>query len=344
MTEQNRKSLRNFYCRDYLWELFEAMTRDLGCSMDYLINESMRQYARSRNYSLSDMSAMSLPNAQQQPMAPPNYRAGYDNYRQAAGDYGHQKPAPEPDHMGANQFGPSNRGFDHQTFERMPAVGAGAAPRQYEHHQKPMQGFEQRAPQPQQTPLPPAPPQSTAKPPPPPLGSGFSPPGHQPFQPPAPPQAPPQQPPPQAPPQQPPPQPPPSSQQGFGQQPAFGNTPQPRPTNQNFRPEGIPPIVPQIPAAARPKLSLFFNNQQYPIDKDRFVIGRGSQMTDLTIRDGNISRRHCAVIFQDSAYFIKDFNSTNGVEFQDKRVDSKKIEEGDVFHLCDYELRFSFHE
>ena len=53
MTDQNRKTLRSYYCRDYLWELFEVMTRDLGCSMDYLINESMRHYARSRNYSLA---------------------------------------------------------------------------------------------------------------------------------------------------------------------------------------------------------------------------------------------------------------------------------------------------
>ena len=52
MTDSNRKTLRSFLCRDYLWELFEMMTRDLGCSMDYLINESMRHYARSRNYSL----------------------------------------------------------------------------------------------------------------------------------------------------------------------------------------------------------------------------------------------------------------------------------------------------
>ncbi|MCK6571279.1 hypothetical protein L6V77_09275, partial [Myxococcota bacterium] len=53
MSDQNRKTLRSFYCRDYLWELFEVMTRDLGCSMDYLINEAMRHYARSRNYSLA---------------------------------------------------------------------------------------------------------------------------------------------------------------------------------------------------------------------------------------------------------------------------------------------------
>ena len=48
--DQNKKTLRNFQCRDYLWEIFEQMSAELECSTDYLINEAMRQYARSRNY------------------------------------------------------------------------------------------------------------------------------------------------------------------------------------------------------------------------------------------------------------------------------------------------------
>src|SRR5690606_4795674 len=48
--DQNKKTLRQFQCRDYLWEIFEQMSAELECSVDYLINESMRQYARSRNY------------------------------------------------------------------------------------------------------------------------------------------------------------------------------------------------------------------------------------------------------------------------------------------------------
>ena len=36
--------------RDYLWETFEQMSAELECSVDYLVNEAMRQYARSRNY------------------------------------------------------------------------------------------------------------------------------------------------------------------------------------------------------------------------------------------------------------------------------------------------------
>src|SRR6188472_3609477 len=51
--DQNKKTLRHFQCRDYLWEIFEQMSAELDCSTDYLINEAMRQYARSRNYGTS---------------------------------------------------------------------------------------------------------------------------------------------------------------------------------------------------------------------------------------------------------------------------------------------------
>ncbi len=206
MTEQNRKTLRSFYCRDYLWELFEVMTRDLGCSMDYLVNEAMRHYARSRNYSLASASRQSEP--------------------QVVAPYADQEP---------------------------------------------------------EQPQAPAPP--TARP--------------------------------------------------SAPAPAAGRRPPPLP-GQPRAPE------PQPAQAGRPPLYLLFNGQRYRIDKEKFIIGRGSQMTDLTIRDGNISRKHCAVIYRGGSYFIKDLDSTNGIEFNGKRIEHKRVEEGDTFYLCDYELRFTF--
>ncbi len=87
---------------------------------------------------------------------------------------------------------------------------------------------------------------------------------------------------------------------------------------------------------------MIFNGQKLPVAKDEFVIGRGSKTADLPIKDGNISRRHAAVVRQNGDYFIKDLGSTNGIEFQGERVDSRRITDGDIFHLCDYELKFSF--
>jgi len=46
--DPNKKTPRNFQCRDILWDAFQQMAQELECSVDYLINESMKQYARQR--------------------------------------------------------------------------------------------------------------------------------------------------------------------------------------------------------------------------------------------------------------------------------------------------------
>ncbi|HEY6475580.1 MAG TPA: FHA domain-containing protein [Polyangia bacterium] len=100
--------------------------------------------------------------------------------------------------------------------------------------------------------------------------------------------------------------------------------------------DGTPAAQPSVP------VYLVFDNQKYRIDKDQFIIGRGTKSSDLPIKDGNISRKHAAVIRRNGTYFIKDLGSTNGIDFKGMRIDNKRIEEGDIFHLCDYELRFTF--
>jgi hypothetical protein len=109
----------------------------------------------------------------------------------------------------------------------------------------------------------------------------------------------------------------------------------------------VPPSPAPRPAAepvgqSAPTLFLIFNNQRIPIDKDQFIIGRGSKTSDLPIKDGNISRKHAAVIRRNGTYYIKDLGSTNGIDYKGMRIDNKRIDEGDVFHLCDYELRFTY--
>ena len=129
------------------------------------------------------------------------------------------------------------------------------------------------------------------------------------------------------------PPPPPGARRGMQQQ--FGSTS--RSVSRPLRPSPQPPAH-----AAAPVLYLVFNNERIPIDKDQFIIGRGSKTSDLAIKDGNISRKHAAVIRRNGVYYIKDLGSTNGIDFKGMRIDNKRIEEGDIFHLCDYELRFTF--
>jgi pSer/pThr/pTyr-binding forkhead associated (FHA) protein len=102
-----------------------------------------------------------------------------------------------------------------------------------------------------------------------------------------------------------------------------------------------PPMPPHM-GAAGPTLFLIYNGQRYPVTKDQFIIGRGSKTSDLPIKDGNISRKHAAVIRRNGTFYIKDLGSTNGIDYKGMRIDNKRIDEGDVFHLCDYELRFTY--
>src|SRR5262249_22656056 len=59
--DQSKKTMRHFYCRDVLWETFEQMANDFDCSIDYLVNEAMRAYARGKNYALPSSSTASQP-------------------------------------------------------------------------------------------------------------------------------------------------------------------------------------------------------------------------------------------------------------------------------------------
>ncbi len=104
-----------------------------------------------------------------------------------------------------------------------------------------------------------------------------------------------------------------------------------------------PPPPPAATAAPQyGTLSIYYQGERFPITKDRFIIGRGKQSSDLTIKDPNVSRQHAMIEFLNGQYYIVDMGSTNGVEFNGQRVQRKVINEGDMFKVCDHELQFSF--
>jgi hypothetical protein len=237
-TDRNKKSLRTFQCRDYLWDYFEQMSGELDCSVDYLINEAMRQYARAR--------AQAARSGASQPSIRPSSPGGPS--RSSSGSI----PSIRTTGSGSH-----------------PSMSSPARP----------------------APARPAP--ITA--PPPPDGRDSSP----------------------------------------DLTPPRASMPQP--------PARLAVPAPQPPAAPRRQpLYVIFNGQKVLVDKDEFIVGRGSKYADLPIKDGNISRRHAAIIYQDGQYFMKDLGSTNGVEYGGQRVDARRIDEGDVYHMCDYELRFTY--
>jgi hypothetical protein len=258
--DQSKKTMRHFYCRDVLWETFEQMANDFDCSIDYLVNEAMRYYARSKNY--------------QSPGGPPT--SG--------------QPVP------GGPAGPNSSGA--QAYPA-PGMSGGGPPM----NNKPP-GGPRSGPQTQQPPPNPA------------MAGGLN--ARRP-------------------------QPPTPGYAARGAPQSSGpvaahvsHAPAPAPA---APPSGFGP--PQM-GSAGPTLFLIYNGQRYPVTKDQFIIGRGSKTSDLAIKDGNISRKHAAVIRRNGTFYIKDLGSTNGIDYKGMRIDNKRIDEGDVFHLCDYELRFTY--
>lgn len=95
-------------------------------------------------------------------------------------------------------------------------------------------------------------------------------------------------------------------------------------------------------AQARRVLNVYYQGERYTVTKDRFIIGRGKQSSDLTIKDPNVSRQHAMIEYLDGNYYMVDMGSTNGVEHGGQRVKRHLVNEGDTFRVCDHELRFSF--
>ena len=89
-------------------------------------------------------------------------------------------------------------------------------------------------------------------------------------------------------------------------------------------------------------LTAIYQGERTSVNKEKFIIGRGRQTSDLTIKDPNVSRQHAMVEFQNGVYYMVDLGSTNGVEYQGQRVTRKAIAEGDTFRICDHDLYFTF--
>jgi hypothetical protein len=278
-SDPNKKSARSFQCRDVLWDTFEQMARELECSVDYLINEAMKQYARQRSYGTAGTgaSAAARPMLSQPPSSP--------GFSGAASANAMPTPAvpPPPQMRGPGPLPPPPG--------RLPppparAAGGGLPP--------PPRGL---APPPRGGAMPP--PMRSSAPPPPPASRSVPPPIP-----------------------------------GAGRPPPLNG-----PARGDY---GMGMSGGGLGMGGQLPLTVIYNGERFPVTKDRFVIGRGKQSSDLTLKDPNVSRQHAMVEYQNGVYFMVDMGSTNGVEYNGQRIARKQIAEGDVFRICDHDLRFTF--
>lgn len=76
------------------------------------------------------------------------------------------------------------------------------------------------------------------------------------------------------------------------------------------------------------KGSLFYNENEYPIDKVVFRIGR-EKNNDLIINDMEMSRNHFEIIKDNYVYTIKDLNSKNGTLLNKNKIQSTVLKNND---------------
>lgn len=79
--------------------------------------------------------------------------------------------------------------------------------------------------------------------------------------------------------------------------------------------------------------------QRIPKEKP-FVIGRGKNV-DFELKDASVSRRHARIEFREGRWIFTNLSETSGTLSQGKSIETKDIEDGDVFLLGLQQLRFS---
>ncbi len=256
--DQTKKTMRHFYCRDVLWETFEVMANDFDCSIDYLVNESMRLYARSKNYQVPGAPSAISPGGVVGAPGHPTVTAPTIPVRPPVGSVAHAAQTAFSVTASGRPLSktlPTSLHSSGATPPSIPSLGPGTNP-----------------------------------------GSG---PGGA----------------------------------------ASANSP----SLSSWSPLASASSATSNPSEPpAPAIYLIFGGQRHLVDKDQFVIGRGSKTADLAIKDGNISRKHAVVLRRNGVYYIKDLGSTNGIEYKGMRIDNKRIDEGDVFSICDYEIRFTY--
>lgn len=80
---------------------------------------------------------------------------------------------------------------------------------------------------------------------------------------------------------------------------------------------------------------------RFPITNTIWRIGR-SLDNEITISDSSMSRRHAKIHrYNNGKFVLLDLDSTNGVYVNNKKVEKKKIKEGDIIEIGDVFFRFT---
>ena len=79
--------------------------------------------------------------------------------------------------------------------------------------------------------------------------------------------------------------------------------------------------------------------EAFKITRDVTVVGRSSELCDLTIDQGSISKLQCLIAKTDGLLFIRDLASTNGTKVNGQRVTRGALLPGDELTFASIKFR-----
>ncbi len=86
-------------------------------------------------------------------------------------------------------------------------------------------------------------------------------------------------------------------------------------------------------------MTLSIAGRVHPITSSTFVIGR-SRECDLSLTDGNASRRHAEIVREGITYVVVDLGSTNGTELNGRRITREQLSDGDRITIGSTDIVF----
>jgi hypothetical protein len=104
----------------------------------------------------------------------------------------------------------------------------------------------------------------------------------------------------------------------------------------------VPLVAGRAVSVLEPGLFLIHSGRSYPISIAGLVIGRGRGPAELAIGTDASAPMHAAVLHRNGTYYLKQLESPEGIVYKGMHIDNKRIDEGDVFHIGDHELRFTY--
>jgi len=295
-----RSRPRTFQSREIVWATFESLARELGVPLDDLMNEAMAAYARVRGHAVPE-SAHAL-------------TAGSAAAMSGDGDpLEETRDAPGVGPLDRSYSPPRSGGFDDDELARTAARDAFSPPATRARPSSSEVPESRTTPQRKAVPLPAAlnRPVPLA-----PISGALPPPPARPSRPTAPPPLR-------------------SPAAGLPPPPLAGRLAAPAMQRMPGLPrESSPPV-----SASTKRLVLAYQGRQYPVEKERFLLGRSKTQSDLRLDDPNVSRQHAAIERVGAAWYVVDLGSTNGVHVAGERVARRALSDGDVIVITSHEIR-----